>query len=262
MTARFEQLPSRLRKFATLERFGDVPTLIIRKDDEPRPCILWIHGRTADKELDPGRYSRYLSRGINVCAVDLPGHGERFAENLQSAEAAFDVVMQMSEEVDSVIQSLEAIGGFDTTRVAIGGMSAGGIAIILRLIHSHPFKACVLEATMGQWRLSRHHKIFSHLSDAQFNNINPADHLSGWEEIPVLAFHARHDEWIPYPAQEEFISRLKQMYQNPALIEFVTFDHTGAPKEHMGFGRQSAFVKEVQVEFLARVLQVSLEETT
>lgn len=262
MTLRFEQLPSRLRKRATLERFGDVPTLIIRKDEEPRPCIVWIHGRTADKEVDPGRYTRYLRRGINVCAVDLPGHGERFAENLQSPEAAFDVVFQMSEEIDGVMQSLHELGGFDMTNAAIGGMSAGGIATILRLVHAHPFKACILEATMGQWRLSRRHTIFSHLSELQFNNCNPADHLNDWEEIPVLAFHARHDEWIPYAAQEEFISRLKQKYQDPALIEFVTFDRTGAPKEHMGFGRQSAFVKEVQVEFLARVLQVSLEETT
>ena len=65
---------------------------------------------------------------------------------------------------------------------------------------------------------------------------------------------------VPYAAQNEFISRLKQKYATPDQIEFVTFDHTGAPKEHVGFGRESAFVKEIQVNFLARVLQAEMEK--
>ena len=245
---------------ATIERFGEVPALVVKSDEEPRPFLLWIHGRTADKELDPGRYLRYVRRGINICAVDLPGHGERFVTELQEPEAVFDVVKQMSEEVDGVLESLTTCGGFDLQRAAIGGMSAGGIASILRLVQPHHFRAAVLEATMGQWRLSRDHKIFSHLSDSQFASNNPADHLECWNEIPILSFHSRHDEWIPYAAQEEFIERLKQHYKEPKKIEFVTFDRTGAPKEHLGFGRESAFVKDIQVAFLAKVLQVSMEK--
>jgi pimeloyl-ACP methyl ester carboxylesterase len=245
---------------ATIEQFGEVPALIIKSDDQPKPFLFWIHGRTADKELDPGRYLRYVRRGINICAVDLPGHGERFVASLQEPEAAYEVVKQMSEEVDGVLESLATIDGFDLQRAAIGGMSAGGLASILRLVHPHPFKAAVLEATMGQWRLSRHHKIFSHLSDVEFAASNPADQLDHWREIPIVSFHSRHDEWMPYAAQEEFIARLKQRYQAPEKIEFVTFEHTGSPKEHLGFGRESAFVKDVQVEFLARALEVSMEK--
>ena len=259
---RFEQLPSRLKKIATTEHFGEVPALIMKADDLPRPFLLWIHGRTADKELDPGRYLRYVRSGINVCAVDLPGHGERFVASMQEPEAAFDVVEQMSEEVDGVLQSLGEIACFDLTNAAVGGMSAGGMATLMRLVHPHPFKAAVLEATMGQWRLQRNHKMFLQLTDRQFSELNPADHLEAWAEIPIIAFHSRHDQWVPYAAQEEFIARLKQRYVHPERIQFITFDHTGAPKEHMGFGRQSAFVKEVQVEFLAKAFEASLEKTT
>ena len=247
---------------ATMEFLGDVPALLIKPDDQPKPFLLWMHGRTADKELDAGRYLRYVRRGINICAVDLPGHGGRFVASLQEPEAVFDIVKQMSEEVDGVLKSLGQVGGFDLHNAAIGGMSAGGIASIMRLVHPHSFKAAVLEATMGQWRLSRHHKIFNHLSNSQFAESNPADHLDLWREIPIVSFHSRLDQWIPYAAQEEFIARLKQRYKDPKKIEFVTFDRTGAPKEHVGFGRESAFVKEVQVEFLAKALQVSLEKTT
>lgn len=245
---------------ATPARFGDIPALVMRADDSPRPFLLWIHGRTANKELDPGRYLRFVRRGINVCAVDLPGHGERFASSMQEADGAFRVVQQMSAEIDDVMRSLRKFSGFDHHRAAIGGMSAGGMAVIGRLIHQHPFKATILEATMGQWRLQRHHAMFSQLTDSQFNAMNPANHLDNWQEIPILAFHSRHDEWVPHAAQDEFISLLKRKYAAPDQIEFVTFDHTGAPKEHMGFGRQSAFVKEIQVDFLARVFQAEMEK--
>jgi len=202
-----------------------------------------------------------MRAGINICAVDLPGHGARFDETLQSPEAACEVVIQMSEEIDGILHALGSISTFNLDKAAIGGMSAGGIATILRLTEPHPFKATVIEAAMGQWRLSRHRKIFTHLSDEEFNSLNPIDHLEHWREIPLLAFHSRHDEWIPYAAQEEFISHLKQQYEKPEQIEFVTFDHTGAPKEHLGFGRESAFVKEIQVKFLARLFQTSMEKT-
>lgn len=247
---------------ASLEFFGDVPALVMKDGDEPRPFLLWIHGRTADKELDPGRYLRYVRAGINVCAVDLPGHGQRYVENMQTPESAVDVVLQMSEEVNTVLDALHSFPSFNHEKAAIGGMSAGGIAAILRLTEPHPFVAAVLEATMGQWRLSRHHKLFRALSDSQFDALNPADNLGDWIEIPLLAFHSRHDKWISYAAQEAFISRLKQQYEKPEHIEFVTFDHTGAPKEHLGFGRESALVKEMQVDYLTRVFQTELEKTT
>ena len=231
---------------ASLEFFGEVPALVMRDTEEPRPFLLWIHGRTADKELDPGRYLRYVRAGINVCAVDLPGHGQRYVENMQTPESAVDVVLQMSQEVNTVLHALHSFPSFNHEKAAIGGMSAGGIAAILRLTEPHPFVAAVLEATMGQWRLSRH----------------PADNLENWIEIPLLAFHSRHDQWIPYAAQEAFISRLKQQYEKPEYIEFVTFENTGAPKEHLGFGRESALVKEMQVDYLTRVFQTELEKTT
>ena len=243
----------------TKATLGEIPALIIQADETPRPFLLWMHGRTADKEIDPGRYLRYARAGVNVCAVDLPGHGERFDAALQGPDTLFAVITQMAAEVDSIVDSLQEWLNFREQQMAIGGMSAGGMAAILRLTKVHQFSAAVLEATMGQWRLSRHHSIFESLTDEEFDAVNPVNHITNWLEIPLIAFHSRHDEWIPYASQEEFIARLKQRYENPEKIEFVTFDHTGAPKEHLGFGRESAFVKEIQVEFINRVFQSNME---
>ena len=65
MVSGFESLPIRLKAVSVVTSLADVPTLLVRKDDLPRPFILWMHGRTADKFLDPGRYLRYVRRGIN-----------------------------------------------------------------------------------------------------------------------------------------------------------------------------------------------------
>jgi len=265
MVSGFESLPIRLKAVSVVTSLADVPTLLVRKDDLPRPFILWMHGRTADKFLDPGRYLRYVRRGINVCAVDLPGHGDRFKSELQASESALDLVLQMADELDQIIDELSQLKEFDMNRAAIGGMSAGGIAAIMRLLRPHPFKTVILEATMGSWgswRSQRNHPMFSTLSHERFDELNPINNLQNWKEIPILAFHSRHDELVPFTAQSTFIEAIRNQYEKPDLVEFVTFDHTGAPHEHLGFGRQSAFVKEVQVEFVARYLKVDQEITT
>jgi pimeloyl-ACP methyl ester carboxylesterase len=262
MGTRFESLPMRLRAVSVQKHFGEIPALLVRQDDQPRPFIIWLHGRTADKELDSGRYLRYVRRGINVCAVDLPGHGERFEAELQEPERILEVIQAMVEELDGLVDELGCTGGFDMNKVAIGGMSAGGIVTSIRLLRTHTFKAAVLEASMGSWGAKRDHPMFSGLSKEQFKALNPVENLDGWANIPLIAFHNRHDQWIPYTAQTPFIEALQQRSDEPDLIELVSFDHTGAPHEHMGFGQQSAFVKEVQVEFVARHLRVDQEVTT
>ena len=79
------QMPSMLKKQARWERIGNnaIPALIAHPDwdsVEPVPFVIWMHGRTVSKELDPGRYLRWIRAGFGVCAVDLPGHGERFLQ--------------------------------------------------------------------------------------------------------------------------------------------------------------------------------------
>ena len=261
METPFESLPSRLREVSTEVVIGDVPCLLVCGSEEPRPFLFWMHGRTASKELDPGRYLRYVRRGINVCAVDLPGHGARYVETMQEASRSLEVILKMTTEIDVVLEGLEKYNGFDMRHAAIGGMSAGGIAAIERLCKPHPFKVAVLEATSGDLWPMRDAPLCKGLSDEAFQKSNPIEQLDGWTNIPLVAFHSRHDQWMPFKAQESFIRALEARSEYPDEIEFVTFDRTGAPYEHIGFGRESAFVKEVQVEFVAKHLNMNMETT-
>ena len=54
--------------------------------------------------------------------------------------------------------------------------------------------------------------------------------------------------------QIAFLDALRQRYDDPTLIEFVEYGRTGAPHEHIGFGRMAADAKNRHRDFLRRWL--------
>lgn len=269
---RFQSLPRSLRDRSRAERLaGDIPALLAHPDwTSPAPACLWLHGRTVHKELDPGRYSRWLRAGIAVCAIDLPGHGERHDEDLQNPERSLDTLERTIGEIDLVLDALqggELAGLFDPDRLAIGGMSLGGMATLRRLCDDHLFKAAAVEATTG-WLTELYHPTLEGHAGAPWGvehprdrlaMLDPNEHLDTWRPIPLLALHTEADEMVPWPSQRAFLDRLRERYReagaDPSQIEVQTWPETGAPSEHIGFGREAAKAKDLQAAFLARHLK-------
>lgn len=265
-------MPSSLRTVARLERLGsgDIPALLAHRDwMTPAPVMIWLHGRTVAKEIDPGRYLRWIRAGIAVCAIDLPGHGERYDARLQHPRQTLDVLAGAVGEIDAIVASLgdeRFEGVFDRTRLAIGGMSAGGMVALRRLCDPHPFVCAAVESTTG-WldelyypTLADHAGTpwgFAHDRE-QIAPLDAMQHIDRFRPIPLLALHSLADEIIPFASQRAFLNRLGAQYRqracDPDLIEVVTWEQTGAPSEHAGFGRVSADAKARQVEFLAKHL--------
>lgn len=259
MIERFAQMPASLRAKAQWRRLADgrIPALLVHPDWEaraPSPVVIWMHGRTVNKELDPGRYLRWMRAGIGACAVDLPGHGERLDPSLQDPARTLDVVRRMIAEIDDIVAALGQIAAFDPERVAIGGMSAGGMAALARLCRPHPFACASVEATTGSWEHQRRREMFQNRAPEEVAALDPVRHLDGWREIPLQAIHARLDEWVPIEGQAEFIEALRSRYRDPSSIEFIEYDRTGAPNEHAGFGSMAADAKDRQVAFFKRRL--------
>jgi dipeptidyl aminopeptidase/acylaminoacyl peptidase len=253
-------LPSALRENARWERFGSdrsIPVMLVHpswSEMKPVPGVFWIHGRTVTKETDPGRYLRWMRAGLGACAIDLPGHGERFNSDLQSAATAYDILTQMYREIDVVIDGLREFPMFDVTRIAIGGMSLGGMAALARLTRPHSFRCATVEATTGSWARQKDREMFRNRVSEETQTLEPLLHLDAWREIPLQAIHARHDEWVAFEGQHEFIEALRMKYRDPSLIDFIVYEHTGAPHEHIGFGKKSLDAKSRQTEFLGRWL--------
>lgn len=265
-----EQFPKALALQVRLVSLGParIPAMLAHPDwKTPAPIVIWLHGRTVRKETDPGRYLRWIRAGIAACAVDLPGHGERFEADLHTPARTLDLVAGAVAEVDHIVEALSAReyeGVLDLDRMALGGMSAGGMVTLRRLCDAHPFVCAAVEATSGNlvdmYRARGGHgegALPRHSLEA-IAPLNPMEHLESWRPIPLLALHTRADRLVPVAAQEKFIDALRRHYAtrraDPSMIELMTWDKTGAPDEHAGFGRFANDAKNAQVEFLAKHL--------
>ncbi len=267
MTAsRFATFPSALTPLSRTDLFGAVPVLLCHPDPElatPAPTVLWLHGRTANKELDPGRYLRWVRSGIAACAIDLPFHGSRTGEKRQAASDVLDILGQSLGEIDGIVRALSDPrfnGAFDTRRLAIGGMSLGGMVALRRLCEPHPFLAAAVEGTTGDIAALFEDAAYSRANPPpdQLERLNPIQHLDSWRPVPLLALHSEADAMVPVAFQRRFIEALRARYlsagADPAIIDFHTWPTTGAPREHVGFGQVSNEAKNMQVEFLRRAI--------
>ena len=252
-------LPSSVREKSLFETYGGVPALVVHPSiaadgslhGGPAPGIVWMHGRTANKELDPGRFLRLVRAGIASVSLDLPGHGARREDALQQPERALEVVERMADEIDGVVESMRASGLFDMSRVALGGMSAGGMATLVRLCRPHGFRAAAVECTSGSFAWQRNRAMFE---PKRATRLDPIQHLAGWRAMPLLVLHNRLDAWIAVEGQREFVEALKARGLADD-VEMHEYGETGAPHEHSGFGRFASDAKDRQANFLIRRLR-------
>lgn len=247
------EFPSSLKRASHWCRLvdGSVPAVIMRPEDrsaEPLPFLLWFHGRTVTKELDSGRYLRLIRAGIGCVAVDLPGHGERLDLAMHDGARTLDVVQQAAAEIDSILRDLDQFG-LDTQRAVIGGMSAGGMAVILRGCTPHNFRGMLFEATTGDWEGQRGRAMYRPDVVKQFN---PIDHLSHWRDCPILALHSELDEWVAIAGQRRFIDALRLHSSAPESIQLHAYAKTGALYEHIGFGQMASDAKARATEFVVK----------
>jgi len=247
---------------------GGVPSIVAHPDWEtPAPLVLWMHGRTSRKEIDSGRYLRLIRAGIAVCAIDLPGHGDRADDALQTASGTVEMLTRALPEVDMTIDALlqgPHASAFDSGRLGIGGISAGGMVTLRRLCEPHGFSCAAVEATSG-WLEGlyfpdaggQHRWPVDHSRHA-VETIDPMASLEGFEPLPLLALHSEADELVPFAVQKRFLDQLCEHYETRGtdadMIEMTTWAETGAPQEHLGFGRHSNEAKNLQVDFFKKHL--------
>ncbi len=279
MDPRFAAFPRALAAQARTALFGPsrIPALLVHPDwQTPTPTLIWLHGRTVSKEIDPGRYLRLMRAGIASVAIDLPGHGEREGPKLHAPKHTIEVVTQAVGEIDQVVAALTAptnadpasvfaAGVFDTDRLALGGMSAGGMVTLRRLCDPHPFSAALVEATSGRLTdlyfppkdAARTPWPIDH-PRAAVDAIDPSRHLATWRPIPLMALSATSDRVVAFETQQRFIDDLRAHYiaqgADPGLVELQTYADTGAPEEHAGFGKFGNDAKNTATGFLVRCL--------
>jgi alpha-beta hydrolase superfamily lysophospholipase len=250
MTSRIAHYPTSLRERSTLLRLGPAPALLVAPEkDGPAPLILWLHGRTVSKEIDSARYTRLMRAGIGVCALDLPGHGEREDAAYHPPEALPRILREAIAELDEVLDALRVAAPW-VTDLAIGGVSAGGMVALRRLGDPHPFRCGAVEGTAGDFARARQGRF----TEAALAGLDPISRLDAWRPIPLLALHSEADEVVPVAAIRSFTDALRARYAaenvSPDLVKLVTWPRTGAPQEHLGFGKLAGEARQALVAFL------------
>lgn len=267
MIERFAKLPSSLEgKARTVRLAGEIPALLVHPDwISCVPTVIWMHGRTANKELDAGRYVRWMKAGIAACAIDLPDHGERRGRRADAPGEALSVLAETIGEIDRTVEALADPvwqNVFDLDRLGLGGMSLGGMATLRRLCDPHPFVCAAVESATGDltglYRPEGPRPWGTSYRPEDIAPLDPMLHLAGFRPIPLLALHGEADRIVPVGLQRAFLDRLRARYAeegfDPALISLQTWPTTGAPEEHSGFGRHGNEAKNLQTEFLSRWL--------
>ncbi len=213
---------------------------------QPAPFLLWLHGRTAQKELDSGRYLRLSRAGIATVAIDLPCHGERADPQKQTSEFSLQVIEQLLMELPGVLEALQKFPEFDQSRSAIGGFSLGGMSALAALCQPHSFCAALIEATSGDWS-----EMASAKHDpARAARLEPLRHLDSWKPLPILALHASQDQMVPVAPQRAFIEKIRARTPATICVVWEEFAATGALHEHIGFGLFAAHAKTLGTKFL------------
>lgn len=258
--SRIDHFSRSLHERTTITDLGPAPALVVHPDGErPAPLLLWLHGRTVSKEIDSARYLRLIRSGVAVAAVDLPGHGERYDTDLQDKRGLPELLRQALGEVDPILAALRAPPWdslVDSGRLAMGGMSAGGMVTLRRLCDPHPFRCAAVESSAGDFQAAAETREDQWLAGGM-RDLDPSLHLDAWRPLPLLALHSEQDELAPVAGMTSFFAKLLPRYRAAGEEDWLrlrTWPETGATKEHAGFGRFAGQARKLLLGFLAEHL--------
>lgn len=218
------KLTIRKRTLSTIPLLEVVPE---NKRNQPLPLIVYYHGWQSSKELVLTQGRRLAEAGFRVLLPDAANHGERKQPITKIPSLTFWQSIQTNLfEFGYIIQHFQKLG-LANDRIAVGGVSMGGITTSALLTHHPEIKAAA--CIMGSPKPTAYReRIFEYATKS--NRYFPKDYhsLLAWipeydlslhpESLgnrPVYFWHGTRDDRIPYEHVSEFFN------SNPNLnVEF------------------------------------------
>ncbi|MGX2943632.1 alpha/beta fold hydrolase [Enterococcus alishanensis] len=200
---------------------GNIPLLEVVPEEyvhTPLPLVIYYHGWQTAKELVLTQGRKLAKQKMRVLLPDAPNHGERrqavskipsltFFDSIQGNLFEFGYIVDYFKKLDLV-----------TAQIGVGGVSMGGMTTCM-LLTQHPeinVAACVMGSPAP---LTYRARIEEHASQLGFYLPKDYRKLLAWIEEydlsqqpeslagrPLLFWHGREDEKIPYEDVATFVS--------------------------------------------------------
>jgi uncharacterized protein len=230
------------------ENIAQVPVLhVVKKEkrEERLPLILFIHGFTSAKEHNLHFGYLLAEAGYRVILPDALHHGEReqALTEIQRQLAFWKIVTRTIAEIRQIKEELELRKLIQPDRVGLAGTSMGGIVTFGALAVYPWIKAAV--SLMGSpmyeaffdslMEAGKKMGVTIPLSDEQLERekarLMKYDLSKQPEKLagrPLLIWHGKCDQVVPYSYTYEFYEQIKPLYQGKEEnLKFISDDTAG-----------------------------------
>ncbi|MCD8501804.1 MAG: alpha/beta hydrolase [Bacillaceae bacterium] len=209
------------------ENVNEVPIIhVINKGKEmvEVPLIVFYHGYTGEKEYDLHYAYRLAERGYRVILPDAPYHGEREGQvSFDEREMMFwDIVIQSIHELGSIVKHFKEQGLVVENRVAVAGVSMGGITALGAVKHypwltyaaslmGTPCYVKFATAQINKLKNARNMRLTDQEIEqklALLRQYDMTEDMTSVEGKKLFFWHGKKDTVVPFDGVEAFSTQL------------------------------------------------------
>lgn len=218
-------------------------------ENEPLPVVIFIHGFESIKERNLQYAYMLAEKGIRVILPDALFHGER--AELKNLHLEFwNIILTTIHELQEIKEELVTRNLVDEARIGIAGTSMGGVITLGAMVKYEWIKAAV--SLMGnpayvnfaqiQLETFKKNNVSIPFTEKQIENIfhilqeyDATLNLHKWHYRPLLFWHGKRDETVPYQSAYQFYQLLKEEYEERLIpLDFILDDKAGHAVPNQG----------------------------
>lgn len=227
------------------ETIATIPTLHVVKvdlQDNKIPTIFFLHGYTSAKEHNLHVAYLLAEKGFRVFLPDALHHGER-ETTLKGNKRDFsfwEIVLTSIKELDEMKTILTQREIVDENRIGVIGTSMGAITMYGALTAYDWIKTAVsfmgtaYYETFAKAQLlmieEKGIQLEPNAKEKVLNQIRPYDLSAQLDKLagrPLLIWHGKEDQVVPYPFSEKLYHELVASYEHePEHLQFLAEDKT------------------------------------